>query len=198
MYQSRCVIGHYTSSKIHPANALLHNFLVFFTSHWGQEGSQQGDSSCRCSSSQGSSCPSLPVKVVGVTLQCTIRVVSRFLSSRFHPKSRWLFPFYFSNITLSTDLLTFGVTGAAFKIAGEMRCLPAYFDNPAQSKGLSSQFEPVISIWYWPMPWMLLVMTEDLLAIEHVFLSASELPLMGMDHTVNPSDRPLPLGIQVF
>ena len=58
------------------------------------------------------------------------RVVSRFLSTRFHPKSRRLFPFYFSNITLRTDLLTFGVTGAVFKIAGEMRRLPAYFDNP--------------------------------------------------------------------
>ena len=58
------------------------------------------------------------------------RVVSRFLSRRFHPKSRRLFPFYFSNITLRTDLLTFGVTGAGFKIAGEMRRLPAYFDNP--------------------------------------------------------------------
>ena len=31
---------------------------------------------------------------------------------------------------LRTDLLTFGVTGAVFKIAGEMRQLPAYFDNP--------------------------------------------------------------------
>ena len=58
------------------------------------------------------------------------RVVSRFLSRRFHPKSRRLFPFYFSNITLRTDLLTFRVTGAVFKIAGEMRRLPAYFDNP--------------------------------------------------------------------
>ena len=58
------------------------------------------------------------------------RVVSRFLSKRFHLKSRRLFPFYFSNITLRTDLLTFGVTGAVFKIAGEMRWLPAYFDNP--------------------------------------------------------------------
>ena len=58
------------------------------------------------------------------------RVVGRFLSSRSHPKSRRLFPFYFSNITLRTDLLTFGVTGAIFKIAGEMRRLPAYFDNP--------------------------------------------------------------------
>ena len=59
------------------------------------------------------------------------RVVSRFLSRRFHPKSRRLFPFYFFNITLRTDLLTFRVTGAVFKIAGEMRRLPAYFDNPA-------------------------------------------------------------------
>ena len=58
------------------------------------------------------------------------RVVSRFLTRRFHPKSRRLFPFYFSNITLRTDLLTFGVTSAVFKIAGEMRRLPAYFDNP--------------------------------------------------------------------
>ena len=60
------------------------------------------------------------------------RVVGRFLSSRLHPKSRRLFPFYFSNITHRTDLhvLTFGVTGAVFKIAGEMHWLPAYFDNP--------------------------------------------------------------------
>ena len=61
-----------------------------------------------------------------------IRVVSRFLSRRFHPKSRWLFPFYFSNVMLRTDLLTFGVTGAVFKIASEMRRLPAYFDNPVE------------------------------------------------------------------
>ena len=61
--------------------------------------------------------------------QC--RVVSRFLSRRFHPKSRWLFPFYSFNITLRTDLLTFRVTGAVFKIAGEMRQLPASFGNPA-------------------------------------------------------------------
>ena len=60
-----------------------------------------------------------------------LRVVRRFLSSKFHPKSRWLFSFYFSNITLRTDVLTFGVTGAVFKIAGEMRRFPAYFDNPA-------------------------------------------------------------------
>ena len=58
------------------------------------------------------------------------RIVGRFFSRRFHPKSR-LFPFYFSNITLRTDLLTFGVTGAVFKIAGEMRHSPTYFDNPA-------------------------------------------------------------------
>ena len=64
-----------------------------------------------------------------------IRVVSRFLSSRFDPKSRRLFPFYFSNITLRTDLLTFGVTGAVFKIAGEMCQLPAYFDNPVIYRG---------------------------------------------------------------
>ena len=71
------------------------------------------------------------------------RVVSRFLSSRFHPKSRRLFLFYLSNITLRTDLLTFRVTGAVFKIAGEMRCLQAYFDNPVilvyTSKGMSSE-----------------------------------------------------------
>ena len=58
------------------------------------------------------------------------RVVSRFLSSRFHSNSGRLFPFYFSNIMLRTDLLKFRVTGAVFKIAGEMRGLPAYFDNP--------------------------------------------------------------------
>ena len=61
-------------------------------------------------------------------VQC--RVVSRFFGRRLHPKSRWLFPFYFSNITLRTDLLTFGVTGAVVKIAGEMHRLPPYFDNP--------------------------------------------------------------------
>ena len=31
---------------------------------------------------------------------------------------------------LRTELLTFGVAGAVFRIAGEMRRLPAYFDNP--------------------------------------------------------------------
>ena len=59
-----------------------------------------------------------------------IRVVSTFLSSKFDPKSRWLFPFYFSNITLRTDVLKFGVTGTVFKIASLMHQLPAYFDNP--------------------------------------------------------------------
>ena len=33
-------------------------------------------------------------------------------------------------MTLRTDLLTFGVTSAVFKIADEMRRLQAYFDNP--------------------------------------------------------------------
>ena len=66
-----------------------------------------------------------------VNLQACCRVVRRFFSRRFHPKSRRLFPFYFCNITLRTDLLTFGVTGPVFKIAGEMQRLPAYFDNPA-------------------------------------------------------------------
>ena len=73
-------------------------------------------------------------KICSVTkvnvILAVVRVVSRFLSRRFRPKSRRLFPFYFSNITLRTDLLTFGVTGAVFKIAGEMRRLWAYFDNP--------------------------------------------------------------------
>ena len=31
---------------------------------------------------------------------------------------------------LQTDLLTFGVAAAVFGIAGGMRWLPAYFDNP--------------------------------------------------------------------
>ena len=48
------------------------------------------------------------------------RVVSKFLSRRFHPKRRQLFPFYFSNITLRTDLLTFRVTGAVFKIVRQL------------------------------------------------------------------------------
>ena len=54
------------------------------------------------------------------------RVVSRFLSRRFHPKSKQLFPFYFFNIMLRTGLLSFGVTCAVFKIAGEMCQLLAY------------------------------------------------------------------------
>jgi len=65
-----------------------------------------------------------------VLLTILSRVVSRFLSRRFHPKSRRLFLFYFSNITLRIDPLTFGVAGAVSKIAGEMRRLPAYYDNP--------------------------------------------------------------------
>ena len=52
------------------------------------------------------------------------RVVSRFLSSRFHPKSRWLFSCYFSNIMLRTNLLTFRVAAAVFGIAGGMGRLP--------------------------------------------------------------------------
>ena len=35
---------------------------------------------------------------------------------------------------LRTDLLTFGVAGTVFGIAGEMHQLPAYFDNPEISK----------------------------------------------------------------
>ena len=63
-------------------------------------------------------------------LKYTSRVVSRFLSSRFHPKSRQLLSFYFSNIMLQTDLLTFRVAAAVFGIAGGMCWLPAYYDNP--------------------------------------------------------------------
>ena len=68
-----------------------------------------------------------------------LRAVSKFLSSRFHPKSRRLFPFYFSNITLRTDLLTFGITGAVFKIASEMCRLLAYFNNPVYWYIINSQ-----------------------------------------------------------
>ena len=65
------------------------------------------------------------------------RVLSRFLSSRFHPRVGDYFHFI-SPISRSYlqyhahDLLTFGVTSAIFKIAGEIRWLPAYFDNPDQ------------------------------------------------------------------
>ena len=62
--------------------------------------------------------------------QSTGLSVHRFLSNRFHPKSRQLFPLYFSNITLRTDPLTFGVVGTVFRIGGEMWWLLAYFDNP--------------------------------------------------------------------
>ena len=37
------------------------------------------------------------------------------------------------SITLRTDQLAFPVAGAVFRIAGEMRRLPAYFDNPVIS-----------------------------------------------------------------
>ena len=59
-----------------------------------------------------------------------LRVVSRFLSSRFHPKSWQQFSFYFSNITLRTDLLMFEVAVTVCRIAGGMCWLPAYFDSP--------------------------------------------------------------------
>ena len=48
-----------------------------------------------------------------------------------------LFSFYFYNIMLRTDPLTFGVAGAVFRIAGEMRRLPAYFDNPGSIADLA-------------------------------------------------------------
>ena len=48
---------------------------------------------------------------------------------------------------LKTDLLTFGITGAVFKIAGEMRLLPAYSDNP----GLSVKFIPGHCDWKLPL-----------------------------------------------
>ena len=44
-----------------------------------------------------------------------------------------LYSFYFYNIMLRTDLLACGVAGVVFRVAGEMRRLPAYFDNPARS-----------------------------------------------------------------
>ena len=53
-----------------------------------------------------------------------------FLSSRFHTKSRRLFSYYFSNVMLQTDVLTFGVAATVFGRAGGMHQLPAYFDNP--------------------------------------------------------------------
>ena len=71
------------------------------------------------------------------------RVVSRFLNTRFHPTRRQLFPFYFSNITLRTNLLIFEVTGPVFKIAIEMRRLLAYFDNPGWD-GYNSAFDRLI------------------------------------------------------
>ena len=42
---------------------------------------------------------------------------------------------YFSNIRLKTDLLTFRVAAAVFRIAGGMRRFPAYFDNPGGGGG---------------------------------------------------------------
>ena len=57
MTSDGCHCFGWNSSKIHPASALLYPFLVLFTGHWGQEGSQQGHSSCCCSSSQGGCYP---------------------------------------------------------------------------------------------------------------------------------------------
>ena len=87
--------------------------------------------------------------IMGKLCTIIIRVVSRFLIKRFHPKSRRLFPFYFSNITLRTDPLTLGVTGTVFKIAGETRGLPAYFDNPGNYYHVSKvqqQFDDQVKI----------------------------------------------------
>ena len=85
------------------------------------------------------------------------RVVSRFLSSRFHPKSRGLFLFYFSNITLRIDLLTFRVTDTVFKIASEMRQLPVYFDNPVSAFNvaviLMTNCIITLSKWLWSNKW---------------------------------------------
>ena len=72
------------------------------------------------------------------TIPSDYKVVSRFLSSRFHPKSRRLCSCYFSNIMLETDLLTFGVAAAVFEIAGGTCLLPAYLDNP-ETMRLSSR-----------------------------------------------------------
>ena len=58
------------------------------------------------------------------------KVYCRFLSSRFHTKSRQLFSCYFSDIILQTDLLIFGVAAAVFGVACGMRWLPTYFDSP--------------------------------------------------------------------
>ena len=41
---------------------------------------------------------------------------------------------------LRTDLLTFGVAVAVFRIAGGMRWLPAYFDNRVQCDKILSKF----------------------------------------------------------
>ena len=78
-----------------------------------------------------------------------LRVVSRFLSRRFHSKSRQLFPFYFSNITLRTDLLTFGVTSAVFKIPGKMHWLLAYFDNPVYCTSKTPFWGPCSCYFQW-------------------------------------------------
>ena len=84
------------------------------------------------------------------------RVVSRFLSSRFHPTSKQLFPFYFCNITLRTDLLTFVETGTWFELAGEMHRLTAYFDNPEFNKAkniyLIKKFALVIKVIHSRIP----------------------------------------------
>ena len=69
------------------------------------------------------------------------------LSRRFHPKSRRLLSFYFSDIMLQTDLLTFGIAAAVFGIASGMRRLPVYFDNPALFPCTSIIFYAIL-LWH--------------------------------------------------
>ena len=46
---------------------------------------------------------------------------------------------------LRPDLVTFGVAGAVFRIAGEMRRLLAYFDNPVIAKNQVKQADPPLT-----------------------------------------------------
>ena len=61
----------------------------------------------------------------------TPRVVSRFWIGGFIQKLGGYFHFISPISRSELTLLTFRVTSAVFKIAGDMRRLPAYFDNPA-------------------------------------------------------------------
>ena len=131
------------------------------------------------------------------------------MSSRFHPKSRRLFLFYFSDITLRTDLLTFRETGAVFKIAGEMHRLPAYFDNPDQGSNnphncyFSVTFDKNDNLLYHKffadVIWVILCVDEGgLLGLtQQLSTLGREMNSCAGSHPVSPSANPFGLSTPI-